>query len=166
VAELQTPQPQDVAGERSLYDEHGKQIIFKQEKSHAYLDYRNSTRTMVARIFRTKCLRWHSTFRQCYPYIARYRCNPCSIKFTRDYINQYFGVGKVVTLPTPKIRKDTHHVIYNYYRINNTICNRLLKIKLLYLRHTLQKHFMNMLNKVMTRGDLLAYPTKRGLNAF
>lgn len=92
MAEVQTPQPQDVAGERSLYDELVKQIIFKQEKSHAYLDYRNFARTMVARIFRTKSVRWHSTFRQCHSYAARHRSNSCSIKPFRDCINQ-FNIG-------------------------------------------------------------------------
>ena len=54
--------------------------------THAYLDYRNSARTLVARLFWPGCLLWNSAQRQCGPHIARDRRHSHYFEIVRNCI--------------------------------------------------------------------------------
>jgi len=86
VAESKIPQRMDVFVGYCLYDEVVRQTKLK-EKSHAYLDHRNSARFMVAWLFRAEPLCWLPPFRQCRPRAARRRGHPRASKSVGHYLD-------------------------------------------------------------------------------
>lgn len=147
VVEINTPRSLDATGECLLYDEfrpcagllaHQFQIlqpvgITQKEKSHAYLDYRNFTSTLAARILRPERGRWLSAHWQRCSRLACHRGDTRCIKSVGNRVDSRFGEKRKGNLSgRPSInntRKEISNVIHRRDCSNRTVFNWLLEIK-------------------------------------